>query len=129
MIDRAYLIQTAGSALAVGVLIAIAAWAKIAKPAPPLSDARARALFADEFPGKALDRLWVTVDGRGALAQSGASALVLCEVGDGYVARHIPWAQALASTFKDGVLRLDLADIAAPKATLAFEAWPPAGLV
>jgi len=129
VIDRAYLIQTAGSALAVGVLIAIAAWAKIAKPAPPLSDARARALFADEFPGKSLDRLWVTVDGRGALARSGASALVLCEVGDGYVARHIPWAQAIASTFKDGVLRLDLSDIAAPKATLAFETWPPAGLV
>ncbi|WP_304166005.1 hypothetical protein [Phenylobacterium aquaticum] len=129
MIDKAYLIQTGGSAVAVGVLIALAAWAKISKPAPPLSDVRARALFADEFPGKALDSLWVTVDGRGALARSGASALVLCEVGDGYVARHIPWAQALASTFRDGVLRLDLADIAAPKATLAFDAWPPAGLV
>ena len=129
MIDRAYLIQTGGSALAVGLLIALAAWARIAKPAPPLSDARARALFADEFPGKAIDRLWVTVDGRGALARAGASALVLCAVGDGYVARHIPWAQALASTFKDGALRLDLADIAAPKATLAFDAWPPQGLV
>lgn len=129
MIDRAYLIQTAGSAVAVGLLIALAAWAKIAKPAPPLSDARARILFADEFPGKSIDRLWVAVDGRGALARAGASALVLCEVGDGYVARHIPWAQALASTFKDGTLRLDLADIAAPKATLAFDAWPPPGLV
>ncbi len=100
MLDKAYLIQTAGSAAAVGVLIAIAAWAKIAKPAAPLNEARARALLQDEFPGRQVDRLWVANDGRGALARSGASALILCEVGDGYVARHIPWAQALSSTFR-----------------------------
>lgn len=129
ILDRAFLIQTAGSAVAVGLLVALAAWAKIAKPMPPLSDARARALFAEEFPGKTLDRLWVTTDGRGALARSGASALVLCEVGDAYVARHIPWAQALAATFRDGVLKLDLADVAAPRARLAFDSWPPSELV
>ena len=129
ILDRAFLIQTAGSAVAVGLLVALAAWAKIAKPMPPLSDARARALFAEEFPGKPLDRLWVTTDGRGALARSGASALVLCEVGDAYVARHIPWAQALAATFRDGVLKLDLADVAAPRARLAFDSWPPSELV
>lgn len=127
MLDKAYLIQTAGSAAAVGVLIALAAWAKIAKPAPPLDEARARALFADEFPGRSLDRLWVANDGRGALARSGPSALVLCEVGDGYVARHIPWAQALSSSFRDGVLKLDLGDPAAPRTRLAFDSWPPAG--
>jgi hypothetical protein len=128
VLDKAYLIQTAGSAAAVGVLIAIAAWAKIAKPAPPLNEARARALLQDEFPGRQVDRLWVANDGRGALARSGASALILCEVGDGYVARHIPWAQALSSTFRDGVLKLDLGDVAAPRARLAFDNWPPAGL-
>lgn len=121
------LIQLAGSFAAVAVLVAVAAWAKIAKPMSPLSDARARALLADEFPGKVLDGLWIATDGRGALARSGASALVLCEVGDGYAARHIPWAQALAASFRDGVLRLDLADVAAPRARLAFDAWPPAG--
>lgn len=126
--NHAFLIQLAGSAVAVAVLVAIAAWAKIAKPTPPLSDARARVLFAEEFPGKALDGLWVAIDGRGALARSGASALVLCEVGDGYVARHIPWAQALAASFRDGVLKLDLADIAAPRARLSFDAWPPRDL-
>lgn len=110
-----------------GVLIAFAAWAKIAKPMPPLSEARARALLAEEFPGKPLEALWIATDGAGALARSGASALVLCEVGDGYVARHIPWAQALASSFRDGVLKLDLSDVAAPKARLAFDIWPPIG--
>ena len=113
--------------MAVGVLIAIAAWAKIAKPMPPLSDARARVLMAQEFPGKALDSLWVSVDGRGALARSGAAALVLCEVGDGYVARSIPWAQALSASFRDGVLKLDLADVSAPNARLSFLSWPPGG--
>ncbi|HEX5379088.1 MAG TPA: hypothetical protein VFW47_10965 [Phenylobacterium sp.] len=111
--------------MAVGVLVAIATWAKIARPMPPLSDARARALLADEFPDRTVDHIWVATDGRGALARSGASALVLCEVGDGYVARNIPWAQALAASFRDGVLKLDLADVSAPRARLAFESWPP----
>jgi hypothetical protein len=105
--------------------VALAAWAKIAKPMPPLSDARARALFAEEFPGRQLDGLWAATDGRGALARSGASALVLCEVGDAYVARNIPWAQALAASFRDGVLKLDLGDVSAPNARLSFESWPP----
>ena len=125
--DKSFAIQFAGSFAAVAVLVVLAAWAKIAKPMSPLSEARARALFADEFPGKALDGLWVTNDGRGALARSGASALVLCEVGDGYAARHIPWAQAVAASFRDGVLKLDLADVSAPRARLAFDSWPPAG--
>ena len=125
--DKGFAIQFAGSFAAVALLVALAAWAKIAKPMSPLSDARARALFADEFPGKVLDGLWVANDGRGALARSGASALVLCEVGDGYAARHIPWAQAVAASFRDGVLKLDLADISAPRARLAFDTWPPAG--
>lgn len=123
--DKAFLIQLAGSAAAVMVLVAIAAWAKIAKPMPPLSDARARVLMAVEFPGKPLDGLWVAVDGRGALARSGPAALVLCEVGDGYVARSIPWAQALSASFRDGVLKLDLADVSAPNARLSFLSWPP----
>lgn len=82
--------------------------------------------MAEEFPGRPLDGLWVAVDGRGALARSGPAALVLCEVGDGYVARSIPWAQALSASFRDGVLKLDLADVSAPNARLSFQSWPPA---
>lgn len=123
--DKAFLIQLAGSAAAVMVLVAIAAWAKIAKPMTPLDEARARRLLSDEFPGRNLERIWVATDGRGALARSGASALILFELGDGYVARHIPWAQAVSSSFRDGVVKLDLSDVAAPQARLALESWPP----
>jgi len=124
-VDKAFLIQLAASAAAVMGLVGLAAWAKIAKPLNPLDDRRALRMFGEEFPGRVVDRVWVAVDGRGALARSGASALVLFEVGDGYVARHIPWAQAVASSFRDGVVKLDLSDVAAPMARLALESWPP----
>lgn len=125
ILDKAFLIQTAASALAVGVLVALSAWARIARPMPPLSEARARVLLAEEFPTRKVEALWIAADGRSALAQSGALALVLCGVGDGYVSRSLPWAQALSSTFRDGVLRLDLGDVAAADARLAFDTWPP----
>jgi hypothetical protein len=124
-LSEAFLVQTALSALAVLALVGVAGWAKIAKPMPPLDDARAVQLLEQEFPGRRLDRVWVAVDGRGALARSGALALILCEVGDHYVARNIPWAQAISSSFRDGVLKLDLSDIAAAQARLALQAWPP----
>lgn len=124
--SQGFLIQFAASLGAVAVLVALAAWAKIAKPLTPLTDDRARQLLKLEFPGRPIDRVWVAVDGRGALAKSGAAALVIFEVGDGYVARHIPWTQAVASSFRDGVVRLDLSDVAAPNARLALQNWPPA---
>lgn len=120
-----FLIQTAASAAAVAVLVGLAAWAKIARPGSPLDDARARALLAEDFPGRTIDELWVAVDGKGALAKSGAAALLLCELGDGYVCRQIPWAQALAASFKDGRITVNLADVGAPKAVIALTAWPP----
>ena len=123
--SQSFFIQFAASLAAVAALVALAAWAKIAKPMTPLTDAKALSLLAEEFPGRPIERVWVAVDGRGALAKSGAAALVLCEVGDGYVARHIPWTQAVASSFRDGVVRLDLSDVAAPLARLALLNWPP----
>lgn len=126
--NKAFLIQFAASGAAVAALVGLAAWARIARPLNPLDDARAAALFAEEFPGKLIEKLWVAVDGAGALAKSGAAALVLVQVGDGYAARQIPWAQALAAGFKDGRISLDLADVAAPKAVIAFESWPPKDL-
>ena len=123
--SQSFFIQFGASLAAVAALVALAAWAKIAKPMTPLTDARARTLLEQEFPGRRLEQVWVAVDGRGALAKSGAAALVLCEVGDGYVARHIPWAQAVSSSFRDGVLRLDLSDVAATAARLALMNWPP----
>jgi hypothetical protein len=127
-VDKAYLIQLAASTAAVALLVGLAAWAKIAKPAGPLDLARARAILAEEFPGRALDNIWVATDGAGALARSGGMALVLCQVGDGFAARQIPWAQAVSSSFRNGCLRIDLSDIAAPAATISLPAWPPKDL-
>ena len=125
--NPAQLTQLAVSGLAVAILVGLAAWASIARQAPPLDDERARRILGEEFPGKALDGLWVAVDGMGAVAKSGGMALVLCRLGDGFVARQIPWAQALAASFKDGRISIDLADVAAPRAVIALPAWPPSG--
>ena len=123
-----FYVQLAASGVAVALLVGLAAWAKINKPAGPLDETRARALFALEFPGRRLDGVWVAADGAGALARSGGLALVICAVGDGYAARQIPRAQAISASFKNGRLCVDLADASAPKAVLAFAAWPPKDL-
>lgn len=125
---QGFYIQLFASGLAVAALVALAAWARIARPAGPLDDARARTLFEDEFPGRRLDAVWVASDGQGALAKSGGLALVICRLGDGYVGRQIPWAQALQASFKQGRLCVDLADISAPKAFLNLPSWPPKDL-
>lgn len=126
--DEAFFVQLALSGAAVAVLVGIAAWAKIAKPAGPLDEHKARDLFAFEFPGRRLDAVWVSSDGTGALARSGGLALVICPVGDGYAARQIPWAQAISASFKNGKLCVDLTDISAPRATLSLPSWPPKDL-
>ncbi len=46
-------------------------------------------------------------------------------MGDGFVARQIPWAQALAASFRNGRISIDLADVAATRAVNALDAWPP----
>lgn len=126
--DEAFFVQLALSGAAVAVLVGIAAWAKIAKPVGPLDEKKARALFEYEFPGRKLDAVWVGSDGAGALAKSGGLALVICQVGDGFAARQIPWAQAISASFRNGQLRVDLADIAAPRATISLPSWPPKDL-
>lgn len=122
-----FLAQFALSAVAIGVMVALAAWARIARPLAPLDDARARALLAEEFPGHPIDALWVGADGAGALAKSGALGLIVCRIGDGYAARQTTWAQVLSARFKDGKLSVDLGDAGAPRALIALPAWPPGG--
>lgn len=128
MLSQAFLIQVAASGAAVAALVGLAAWARIARPLNPLDDATARFYLGEEFPGRPIERIWVATDGAGALARSGASALVLCRLGDAYVARQIPWAQAMAAAFRNGQITLDLADVAAPRAVITLPAWPPADL-
>jgi hypothetical protein len=124
-VDDGFLFQLAASMGAVAVLVGLAAWAKISKPAGPFDEARVRAILAEEFPTRTLDAVWVASDGAGALAKSGGLALVVCQVGDGFAARQIPWAQAVAASFRDGRLCVDLSDIAAPRAVIALPSWPP----
>jgi hypothetical protein len=123
----AFLIQTLISALAIGGLIWLAAWARIAAPRPPLDAAAARALIAEEFPNARLDGVWVAADGRAALARAGDLALVVYLRGDDYVARSLPWRELAAAPVHDGAVRLAFHDVAAPGARIALAgAWPPA---
>jgi hypothetical protein len=126
-LSTAFLLQTLGSAVAVGLMVAFAAWAKIARPSPPLDEARARALLAEDFPDLAIDQLFLSGDGSGALARSGDAALVLSRLGDGWTARRLGWAEALNGRYAAGRLTLPLGDPGAPKAVIALAAWPPAG--
>jgi hypothetical protein len=124
---QAFLIQFAGSAVAVALLVGLAAWLGRPKALPHLDDAQARAFLTLEYPGRSVDGVWVTTDGRGALARSGDLALVLYAAGDGLVARHLAWSAAMAARPVAGSVQLALGDFAAPRARLAFSTWPPGG--
>ena len=120
-----FLIQIAVSATAVGLMIGLAAWATRGRGAPMLDEATARRWLADEFPGRKVEGLWIASDGLGVLAKSGDRALILTRMGDGYAARQIDWARALAARAEGGRVRIALADVTAPRAVLALGAWPP----
>jgi len=124
-LDKALLIQLLGSAAAVGLLVALAAWARIPRPTPPLDADGARALLAVEFPDDPVDAVWIAADGAGLVARSRERALIAWRKGDGYVARDLPWSAALAAKSADGVLVLKTADGAPRLALKAGEAWPP----
>lgn len=91
---------------------------------PILDEPTARRRFIEEYPAKALDQIWISDDGRGALARSGDLALVLFAVGDSYNARHLPWDDAMAAKPEKGQVILPFNDIAAPRGRLSFAAWP-----
>jgi hypothetical protein len=119
----AFLIQAGASAVAVAAMTALAAWARIARPQAPLDEARVRALLAEEFPGRVMGPVWIAADGTGALARSGAWALVLLRVGDGYAARHVPWTKLAGS---GPAVTIDFAEAAAPRTVLTLAGFPAA---
>jgi hypothetical protein len=124
VLDKALLIQLLGSALAVSLLVALAAWARIARPTPPLDGDSARALLAFEFPDEQIDALWIAADGAGVVARSGRHALILWRKGDGYVAREAAWADIQTAKAHKGWLRLKAGD-GAPRLAVKDGAWPP----
>lgn len=122
--DKALLIQLLGSAVAVSLLVALAAWARIPRATPPLDAEGARALLAVEFPDDVVDTLWIAADGAGLMARSGERALVAWRKGDGYVARDLAWTAALAAKADKGFVVVKTAD-GAPRLALKDGAWPP----
>ncbi|MDE2489152.1 MAG: hypothetical protein KGO51_17305 [Alphaproteobacteria bacterium] len=126
--NEAFLIHSGASALAVAALVALAGWARIARKTPRLDETRARALLAEDFPDEILEQVWLASDGAGAIAKSGASALLLMRVGDSYAARQIPWVKAIAAGTRDGEVAFTPGDAAAPRLRLNLATWPPKGL-
>jgi hypothetical protein len=124
-VTAAALIQLAVSALAVALMTLLAAWATRGRGAPPLDEAAARRVLADEFPDDRVDGLWLAADGRGAVARAGDRALVLARIGDRYVARKLGWRDVSAVQIRDGRLRIAFKEPGAPGAVLAIAAWPP----
>jgi len=125
------LIILVASAVAVGVMVAIAAWARIARPVAPLDEPAARALLASEFPDNRPGFVWIAADGAGLIARDGETALVLYRLGDSWVGRTLRWEDALAARVVRGAVRLKLRDPAAPIARLAVSGvtpWPPEDL-
>ena len=121
-----FAIQFAVSLVAVGLLVALAAWARIPRPTTPLTEADARAWFAEEFPDQPPDQIRLAADGRGAIARAGDQALVLAQVGDVYVARSLAWDEAEAVAPTAGLLTFKFAEPATPRLTLRMDeaAWP-----
>jgi hypothetical protein len=128
VVDKALLIQLLGSAVAVSLLVALAAWARIPRATPPLDADGARAVLAVEFPDDRIDALWIAADGAGLVARSGERALVAWRKGDGYVARDLAWSAALGAKADKGFLMLKTAD-GAPRLALKDGAWPAPQLV
>ncbi|PLR26548.1 hypothetical protein SGCZBJ_09410 [Caulobacter zeae] len=122
--NNALLIQLLGSALAVALLVGLSAWARIARPSPPLDEVAARALLAEEFPDHRAEAVWIAGDAAAVVARAGDLALVLWRKGDGYVARSAAWRDVVAASPADGRVRLAAVD-GAPRLRLGERPWPP----
>lgn len=121
MLDEGYLLQFAVSAVAICVMAAVAAWARIPRPLAPLTEASARALIADELPDAAVEAVWVDAGGQAAVARAGEEGVVLFRVGDGYAVRQAPWAQVRAARAREGRLVIRLGDPGAPAAVFRLD--------
>ena len=122
----AFVIQFLGSLVAVAALVGLVAWARIAHDAPLLDEARARALFAEEWPDLTVGEVWVAPDGQAALGHAGSLALVAWRAGDGYRWRQAPFHRLSACRARDGKIMLKLDDVATPDLRFAAVGeWSP----
>ena len=121
----AFLNQLAVSGLAVLVIVALAAVARLSRPTPPLDETTARALLAEDYPDARIDRVWLAVDGAAALARSGDHALYLFRLGDSWVARDLAWTVAVSAPVRGGRLHLRLSGVSPRLARPALAGWAP----
>jgi hypothetical protein len=127
--DTAFLLKTAASVVAIALLVGFAAWARIARPTPPLDEEAVRDLLAFEAPGAQIDLIWIAADHAGAVIRSADEALLIFRSGDGYVTRAAPWDHLAKLTPTKGMIDLRLIDIGCPRARFRLAdgaAWPPA---
>jgi len=121
--------QFAISLTAIGLMIGLAAWAKIARPLTPLSTDQARALIGLDFPTRPLGPVWIEDQGQGAIIRSGDLALILFRFGDSYVSRAVSWDRLNTLSPSGGQVLVPLDEFEAPKAHFAVSgAWPPSVL-
>lgn len=117
--DQAYVIQFAVSGAAIIILALVAWWARIPRQVPPLDEASARAVIADELPDLTLDRVWVDASGQTAVARAGDEGVILFRVGDGFAVRNLPWAEVSRPQLMKGRAFFRFDDPGAP--TAAFK--------
>ncbi len=114
--DQGYIVQFAVSGVAIIVLATLAALARIPRKIPPLDEASARAVIADELPDTPVDRVWVDASGRVAVAKSGSEGVVLFRVGDSFAVRSAPWNDVAQAPVKGEGVVIRFHDPAAPAA-------------
>lgn len=122
--DQAYLLQFAVSAVAICVMAAVAAWARVPRPTPPLTESAARAIIQDELPDLSLGPVWVDACGDTAVARAGELGVVLFRVGDSYTVREAPWETVKAAKPRKDRLVIAFGDPAAPAAEFKLAGGP-----
>jgi hypothetical protein len=86
----AFLVQLLVSALAIAGLVALAAWLGVPRATGAMDEGAAREVLAEELPDRAIGKLWLAPNGRGAIAVEGGEALIVRRVGDGHVVEVQP---------------------------------------
>lgn len=113
------------SGVAVLLLVGLAALARISRPTPPLDEDAVRALLSEDYPEAQVEQIWIAHDGFAALARSGVRALFLFRLGDAWVARDLPWREALAAPVRQGRIFLPVPGVAPALARPALAGWSP----
>ena len=123
-----FLVVTLASDVAILILTGLSALLATPRPTPPLTVDSVKARLAREFPEDVVSGVWLDTSGHAAVARAWNRALVLFQVGDGYVARDLAWS-ALASAPRNSARVVAVfGDFAAPRAVLHLPPdapWPP----